>query len=84
MLGSPQELKAGKLKIAGNAKLRLQPPPGKPENMHMSHRIENDVQVTDDPVWLRRHGAPNKLTRAHARGKMFKLSEEGCCGSPLD
>ena len=27
LLGSPQELKAGKLKIAGNAKLRLQPPP---------------------------------------------------------
>ena len=27
LLGLPQELKAGKLKIAGNAKLRLQPPP---------------------------------------------------------
>ena len=26
-------------------------------SVQMSHHIENDVQVTSDPVWLRRHGA---------------------------
>ena len=34
-------------------------PSSTPEHvrMQMSHRIENDVQVTRDPVWLRHHGA---------------------------
>ena len=28
-----------------------------PQSVEMTHRIVNDVQVTSDPVWLRRHGA---------------------------
>jgi hypothetical protein len=50
--GRPAE--AGRTK--GN-QARHQPPQGTPEHVQMSHCIENDVQVTRDLVWLRRHGA---------------------------
>ena len=56
LLTLPQDgrQKAGRTK--GN-QARHQPPLGTPELVQMSHHIENDVQVTNDPVWLRRHGA---------------------------
>ena len=52
----------------------------------LHHRkLSSRSSATEDcSTVLRTSILPSKLTRAHARGKVFKLPEEGCCWRPAE